>query len=54
MTEYVTDVLYIRGEQNIIDDCLSRPTCSVTVYSCHLPAICESQKGDKEIKTYRN
>ena len=45
--KYVTDVLYIRGEEeNIVADCLSR---SVSVDLCDLPAIRESQKRDEEI-----
>ena len=51
MTEYVTDVLYIREEENIVADCLSRPTCLITVDPC---AISGSQKGDEEINTYRS
>ena len=51
ITEYVVDVSYIRGEDNIVADCLSRPVCAVTIDPCDLPAISESQKTDEELKT---
>ena len=54
ITEYVVDVSYIRGEDNIVADCLSRPVCAVTIDPCDLPAISESQKTDEELKTYES
>ena len=54
MTEYVTDGPYIRWEENIVVDWLSRPTCSVTVDPCDLPAISELPKKHEEINTYRS
>ena len=50
ITEYITDVLYIKGDENVTG-CLSRPMCSVTIDPCDLPAISESQKEDEEINT---
>ena len=54
ITEYVVDVSYIRGEDNIVADCLSRPVCVVTIDPCDLPAISESQKTDEELEKYKS
>ena len=50
ITEYISDVQYIRGDQNIVADCLSRPTNSVMLDVCDLPMLAEHQKEDEEIK----
>ena len=52
--EHIIDVLYIKGDKNVVADCLSRSTCSVTIDSCNLPEISESQKEDQEINTYKS
>ena len=54
ITEYVVDVFYIRGEDNIVADCLSQPMCAVTIDPCDLPAISESQKTDGELEKYKS
>ena len=54
ITEYITDVLYIKGDKNVVADCLSQPTCSVTIDPCDLPVTSESQKEDEKIDTYRS
>ena len=54
IAEYVSDVLYIRGRENIVADCLSRPTNAITVDLFDLPAIAREQKEDEEIKSYRD
>ena len=53
IAEYVSDVLYLKGE-NIVADCLSRPTNAITVDLFDLPSIAREQKEDKEIKSYRD
>ena len=52
ISEYIADVLYIRGNDNIVADCLSRPTNAVSVDIFDLPAIAEQQKEDTEIQDY--
>lgn len=52
ISEYVVDILYIRGQENIVADCLSRPANAVTVDLFDLPALSEQQKVDEEIKNY--
>ena len=54
ITEYIADVKYIRGADNIVADCLSRPVNAVQVDACDLPAIAEEQKKDEEIATYQD
>ena len=54
VTEYIADVQYIRGADNIVADCLSRPVNAVHVDACDLPAIAEHQKGDEEIAAYQD
>ena len=53
ITEYVADIAYIRGDQNIVADCLSRPANAVTVDIYDLPALAEQQKNDQEIESYK-
>ena len=50
ISEYVADICYIKGSQNIVADCLSRPTNAVTVDLYDLPAIAREQKEDEETK----
>ena len=45
---------YIKGRENIVADCLSRPTNAITVDLFDLPAIAREQKEDEEIKSYRD
>ena len=52
LTEYVTQVLYIRGEHNIVADCLSRPAMSITLDICDLAQIVDEQNKDEEVKDY--
>ena len=54
ITEYIVDVSYIRGEDNIVANCLSRPMCSVTIDPCDLPAISESQKTAEELEKHKS
>ena len=38
----------------MVADCLSRPTCAVTVDAFDLCAIARSQTGDKDLDTYKD
>lgn len=48
ITEYVADVEYVCGADNIVADCLSRPVLSVQVDVTDLPAIAAAQSTDPE------
>jgi len=52
ITEYISDVQYIRGDQNIVADCLSRPTNAVMLDVIDLPILAEKQETDTETKAY--
>ena len=54
LTEFISDVQYIRGDHNVVADCLSRPTLSVAVDPCDLPALAAEQQKDLEIKQFEN
>ena len=53
MAEYILDVQYIKGEDNCVADCLSRPACAVTIDVCDLPAIAEHQVNDDEMFKFK-
>lgn len=53
LTEYITDVQYIKGNENIVADCLSRSTNAVSVDPYDLPAIAAAQDTDDEISQYQ-
>ena len=53
ISEYVSSVEYIRGDNNIVADCLSRPSFAVSVDVFDLPGIALAQEEDKELGTYR-
>ena len=50
--EYVSDVVYLRGVDNVVADCLSRPVQAVTADPLDLSYIAEKQKNDPEISQY--
>ena len=52
LTEYLADVSYISGFQNIVTDCLPRPANAVTLDVCDLPEIAEVQPSDEEAQAY--
>lgn len=52
LTEYLADVSYIKGSQNIVADCLSRPANAVTLDVCDLPEIADVQSSDEETRKY--
>ena len=55
VAEYVADIIYIQGKNNIVADCLSRPEVNaVTVDLVDLPALAEQQTQDTEIEKYKD
>ena len=53
LSEYVHDVQYIRGQNNIVSDCLSRPVCSTFVDIFDLSTLAASQSTDEELASYK-
>ena len=57
VAEYVADIVYIRGKNNVVADCLSRPEVSevnaVNVDLVDLPALAEQQEIDTEIENFK-
>lgn len=54
LTEYITDVSYIKGADNIVADCLSRGVNAVHIDWCDLPAVALKQSEDEEINLYKD
>ena len=52
VTELINEMHFIKGDQNVVADCLSRPTNAVSVDVCDLPAIASAQLEDSEIEDY--
>ena len=52
LSEYISDIHFIKGSDNIVADCLSRPCNNVTLDLCDLPAIAEGQTDDAEMSKY--
>src|SRR5215469_5668266 len=52
LTEYVTSMVYIRGEDNVVADALSRHCASITLDPIDLPSIARLQENDEEIKEF--
>ena len=52
LTELIADMSYIKGSQNIVADCLSRPANAVTLDICDLPEIANTQVSDEETQSY--
>ena len=53
ISEYVADVIHIKGNENIVADCPSRPTNTVIVNIFDLPEIAKQQQDDVEIRDYK-
>ena len=53
-TEFISDIEHVKGSQNIIADCLSRPTLAVQIDACDLPALAEAQASDSEIQSFQD
>ena len=52
LTEYLSDVSFIKGSQNVVADCLSRPANAIFIDACDLSEIAREQSNDIEIKGY--
>lgn len=53
ITEYVAEMQYIKGQENVVADCLSRPVNTVTVDPYDLSSIAAEQQDDEEINEYK-
>ena len=54
LTEFISDIEHIKRFQNIVVDCLSRPTLAVQIDACDLPALAETQASDTEIQSFQD
>ena len=54
IAEYISDMVYIRGQDNIVADCLSRPVNAVQTDIFDLPSISEQQISDVEFQQYKD
>ena len=54
ISEYISNVEYIRGDNNIVADCLSRPVCAINIDCFDLNGIANAQKEDSELHNYSN
>ena len=53
ITEYVSDICHIKGTENVVADCLSRPANSITIDVCDLQELVTHQQTDEEIKNFQ-
>lgn len=53
ITEFVTDIKYVKGSQNVVADCLSRPVSALTIDPYDLKALAMQQIQDEEIVSYK-
>lgn len=54
LSEYVSDIQYVRGQDNIVADCLSRPVCASQVDVFDIQGLAQAQLNDPEIETYKD
>ena len=54
LAEYVSEVIYIRGDENVVADCLSRPANAVSVDLCDLPSLAELQSQDETLESLKS
>lgn len=54
ISEYISSVQYIRGHNNVVADCLSRPVCATAVDTFDLKGIADIQSSDAETQSYLN
>ena len=54
ISEYIKTVAYIKGNNNIVADCLSRPVNAMSADIYDLPAIAQAQTEDAEIINYKD
>ena len=53
IAEYINDISHIKGAQNVVADCLSRPVNAVTLDTYDLPGLARLQINDSETKKAR-
>ena len=54
ISEYISDIQYVRGQDNIVADCLSRPINSVNVDVFDLKGLASVQATDPELDSYKD
>ena len=54
ISEYINNMEYIKGDQNIVADCMSRAVSAVQIDAIDLPALALLQSQDNEIQEYKN
>lgn len=52
LTEYISDIAHIKGDQNVVADCLSRPANAVCLDICDLTEIAKQQRLDDGMQQY--
>lgn len=52
IAEYVSDIQHIRGADNIVADCMSRPVFAVQVDAFDFESLAEAQKNDTEMQEF--
>ena len=54
ISEYISDIQYVRGQDKIVADCLSRPINSVNVDVFNLKGLASVQATDPELDSYKD
>lgn len=54
ITEYVAEVEYVRGVDNVVADCLSRPVNAIRVDTYDLASLAEQQETDSETAEFKH
>ena len=54
ITEYVAEVHYVRGVDNVVADCLSRPVNAIRVDAHDLTSLAEQQAADPETEEFKH
>ena len=52
ITELISDIAHVKGNQNVVVDYLSRPTFAVQIDIYDLPALADAHKLDTEIQSF--
>jgi len=54
ISEYVSDLQFLCGRDNIVADCLSRPISAISTDIFDLPGLARAQQNDPELQTYKD
>ena len=54
LSEYISDMQYVRGQNNIVDDFFSRPINAITADTFDLSGLAFCQQQDEEIESYKD